>query len=193
MNDQEQRTVNSARPSGTGGFLHPERILGRLDVRPGMVVADFGAGAGHYSLPLARAVGEPGKVYAIDIQRSSLDLIRSRAELEHRLNIETIWADLERPSGSRLAEACCDLVLISNILFQAEAKSALLAEARRVLKPGGKLAIIEWDEAPFAVGPPAESKVPKALARRLALDQGFEADREFEAGSHHYGLLFQKP
>ncbi len=179
--------------TGPGGFLHPERIVKSLEVRPGWSVADFGAGAGYYTLPLARAVGESGRVYAIDIQRSSLDLIRSRANLEHRLNIETIWADLEAPSGSRLPAGSCDLVVISNILFQAESKPAILAEAKRVLKPGGALAVIEWDETPLAIGPPAERKVPKSLARRLSLEAGFSLEREFEAGSHHYGLLFKKP
>ncbi len=179
--------------TGTGGFLHPERITAYLDVRPGMTVADFGAGGGYFSLPLARAVGDSGKVYALDIQKSALDLIRSKASLEHRLNLETIWADLELPSGSRLPSSSCDLVIVANILFQAENKRTVLEEARRVLKPGGRLVILEWDETPFPAGPPANLKVPKTLSRRLAAEAGFEPEKEFEAGSHHYGLLFKKP
>lgn len=180
-------------PTGTGGFLHPERIIAYLDVRPGMAVADFGAGGGYFSLPLARAVGDQGKVYALDIQKSALDLIRSRAGLEHRLNLETIWADLELDAGSRLPGSSCDLVIVANILFQVEDKRAVLQEAKRVLKTGGQLVVLEWDEAPFPAGPPQELKVPKVLARRLALEVGFEAEKEFAAGSHHYGLLFKKP
>ncbi|MBI4132185.1 MAG: class I SAM-dependent methyltransferase [Candidatus Sungbacteria bacterium] len=178
--------------SGTGGFLHPEGIIGRLDIRPGMVVADFGAGSGYFSIPAARRVGEGGKVYAIDIQQTAINLLRSKASLEHLLNIEAVWADLERPAGSRLAEGAVDFVIIANILFQAAEKAAVLAEAKRVLRTGGKLAILEWDETPFPAGPPAALRVPKSLVRQLTEGVGFQLEKEFEAGSHHYGLLFVK-
>lgn len=185
-------SVQTTSSSGTAGFLHPERILRYLDIRPGMVVADFGAGAGHFSIPAARLVGENGKVYAIDIQKSSLDFIKSKANLEHLLRVETVWADLELPKGSRLLDNAVDLVIIANILFQSEKKSEVLAEAWRILRSGGRLAILEWDETPFPVGPPMMLRVQKSSARRLSEEAGFELEKEFEAGSHHYGLLFRK-
>jgi ubiquinone/menaquinone biosynthesis C-methylase UbiE len=157
-----------------------------------MVVADFGAGGGYFALPAARAVGSEGKVYTIDIQRQAIDLIRSKATLDHLLNIETVWADLERPSGSHLPDASVDLVIVANILFQAEDKRRVIAEAHRVARSGGRLAILEWDETPFPAGPPKNLRIAKAAARRLAQDAGFELENEFEAGTHHYGLLFKK-
>lgn len=178
--------------SGTGGFLQPERIVARLDIRPGMVVADFGAGSGYFSIPAARKVGENGKVYAIDIQPHAVDLIRSKANLEHLRNIETIWADLERPQGSHLPDNAVDFVIVANILFQAEAKSEVFKEARRVLRTGGYLAVLEWDETPFPAGPPMTLRTPKAGVKRMAEEAGFELEKEFDAGSHHYGLLFKK-
>ena len=107
-------------PRGTGGFLHPERTLAELEIRPGMVVADFGCGGGYFSIPAARLVGEGGKVFAVDVQKQAVDHVRSRANLDHLLNVETVWADLETPKGSRLHDAAADLVIIANILFQAE-------------------------------------------------------------------------
>ena len=186
-----QETTRSG-AAGAGGFLHPERIIRRLELRPGMVVADFGAGGGYFALPAARAVGSEGKVYAIDIQRHAIDLIRSKAVLDHLLNVETVWADLERASGSHLPEASVDLVIVANILFQAEDKRRVIAEAHRVTRSGGRLAILEWDQAPFPAGPPGDLRMAKAAARRLAEEAGFELEKEFEAGSHHYGLLFVK-
>mgnify|MGYP001592971675 FL=1 len=182
----------SASPPGTGGFLHPERTMGRLGIRPGMIVADFGAGTGYFSLPAARLVGESGKVYAIDVQKQAVDLVRSKANLEHLQNVETVWADLERPSGSHLPDASVDLVIVANILFQADAKAEVLAEARRIAKSGGRLAVLEWDQTPFPAGPPAAMCISKPLARRLAEEAGFQLEKEFEAGTHHYGLLFVK-
>lgn len=180
------------RAAETSGFLDPERIVANLGLRPGMVVADFGTGSGYFTLPAARRVGEGGKVFAIDIQRHALDLVRSKANLERLLNIETIWADLERPSGSHLPGEAVDFVIIANILFQAEAKGGVLAEARRVLRRGGRLALLEWDEAPTSLGPPVAIRIPKRLARQLAEAAGFELEKEFEAGGHHYGFLFVK-
>lgn len=190
MSETDQ--VQTAAVRGTGGFLHPERIIARLDIRPAMVVADFGAGGGYFSIPAARRVGENGTVYAIDIQRSAIDRIRSKANLEHLRNIETVWADLERPQGSHLPAAAADVVIVANILFQAEAKAEVLAEAWRVLRTGGHLAVLEWDETPFAAGPPPPLRIAKPQARRMAETAGFELEKEFEAGSHHYGLLFVK-
>lgn len=184
--------IQQEKVTGTGGFLHPERIMAKLDIRPGMIVADFGAGAGYFAIPAARRAGENGKVYAIDIQKQAIDHIKSKANLEHLLNIETIWADLERPQGSHLPDASADFVIIANILFQAEKKREVLAEAHRVARDGGDLAILEWDETPFPAGPAQALRVPKQLAKRLAEEAGFKLEKEFEAGSHHYGLLFRK-
>lgn len=174
-------------------FLHPERIVNQFDIRPGMIVADFGAGSGHFALAIARKVGERGKVYAVDIQKNALTLIKSKAELEHLLQVEPVWADLELPQGSRLHEASVDFVIISNILFQVTSKRAVLAEAHRILKRGGTMAVLEWAATPLPAGPPRNLRMPKAEIRRLAETVGFGFVSEFEAGSHHYGLLFTRP
>lgn len=178
----------------TGGvkFLHPERTIGYFDVKNGMTVADFGAGSGFFTMAMARIVGESGKVYAIDIQKPSLDLIKSKAHIENLLNIETVWADLELPQGSHLPAQSVDLVVVSNILFQVENKLEVFREAHRVLKAQGRIAVIEWDETPFPGGPPVEMRIAKREAQSLLGQAGFILDREFETGSHHYGLLYKK-
>lgn len=178
--------------SGTGGFLQPERLITRFGIRPGMLVADFGAGGGYFSIPAARMVGENGKVYAIDIQKQAVDLIKSKANLEHLLQIETVWGDLERPQGSRLPEAQVDLVIVANILFQAEKKQEVLAEAGRVTRSDGQVAVLEWEQTPFPAGPPMALRVPRVSVKRWAEAAGLVLEQEFEAGSHHYGLIFRK-
>lgn len=174
-------------------FLDPERIVAGFGLKKGDHVADFGAGHGYFTLALARAVGREGKVWAVDVQQSALDMIRSRAMAEHLLNIEYVRADLEAPDASRLPEQFMDFVLIGNILFQAEERAEILREARRILREGGKMAIIEWyPMAPGTLGPAQTLRVKKADAKALAAQAGFEPDREFSAGPHHYGLLFVK-
>lgn len=180
--------------SGTGGFLEPERIVRYFDLEPGDFVADFGAGHGYFTLLVAKIVGDNGKVFAIDIQKPVLEVIKSKARLEHILNIETVWADLERPHGSKLRDDFIDFVIVANILFQTEDKKAVLAEAYRVLRTGKRMALIEWSaQEKTALGPPFNLRIKRETAQAIAEEVGFEFEREFEAGSHHYGLLFQKP
>lgn len=176
----------------SGGFLDPEKIVDLFGIEKGDHVADFGAGHGYYTIPLARRVGGNGKVYAVDIQRQVLDVIRTKAKLEHLLNIETVLANLEEDNGSKIKEQYCDFVVISNILFQADEKQNVVREAYRILRAGGRLAMIEWDMNSGNFGPTRNLRVSRELARNLALDEGFEFDREFAAGVFHYGLLFKK-
>lgn len=173
-------------------FAEPERIIRSFDLERGDFIADFGAGHGFFTIPMARIVGGDGKVFAIDIQKDTLDVVRARAKLDHLLNIEYIWADLDEEGGSRLKNEFIDFVLVSNVLFQAENKAAYIKEARRILRTGGRLAIIEWDETPTPLGPPIGFRVKKESAIELAQSAGFSLEKEFEAGSHHYGLLFVK-
>jgi ubiquinone/menaquinone biosynthesis C-methylase UbiE len=173
--------------------LEPGRIVAGFGVRQGDHIADFGSGHGYFTLPLARAAGAGGRVYAIDVQESALDAIRSAAAFEHLLNIEYVRADLDIRGGSHLKDRFIDLVVMGNILFQAQDKDALLHEARRVLREDGRLAMIEWDASAVSpLGPPPAMRVKKDAARAAALQAGFEYDREFAAGTHHYGLLFVK-
>lgn len=179
-------------------FLEPERIVKNLGIEKGDYVADFGAGHGYFTIPLAKAVGGDGKVYAIDIQKPVLDIIRSRAKLDHLLNIETVWADLDQPGGSKLKDKFLEFVIIASILFQAENKVGLFHEAHRILHEKGRLAVIEWDEtqtppaARAGLGPPLAMRIPKEQVKLWAGQAGFSFDREFEAGTHHYGLIFRK-
>lgn len=177
----------------TNGFLNPDFIVRGFDLKPGQIIADLGAGAGYFTIPLARATGHTGKIYAIDIQKHALNIIKSKAKLEHLLNIDYIWADLEMPTGSKLKDESVDFAVISNILFQAEKRFDVLKEACRILKPKSRMAVFEWDQSNFSGGPPVYLRVPPIQAKTLAQDAGFMFEREFNAGSHHYGFLFRKP
>lgn len=162
-------------------FLNPETVVDEWDVRPGETVADFGAGSGFFSIALAKRVGHAGKVYALEIRQEALDAIKSKVKLYRLLNIDPIRANLEAERGSTLKNDTMDKVVISNILFQAESKKNIVQEAFRILRPGGVALVIEWKE-----------KVKKNEVERLFEEVGFSLKKEFDAGSHHYGLIFKK-
>lgn len=178
-------------PLNTANFAHPKRNVGALGIEPGMSVADFGSGSGIYVLHIAEALEHSGHVYAVDVQQDLLRRVKNEAHRRGFKNVGIIWTDLERPGSSKLADKTLDLVLISNLLFQIENKAAVLAEAWRILKPTGRLAIIDWSESFGGMGPIKENVVTKEAALALARDSGFELQREFSAGAHHYGMMLR--
>ena len=173
------------------GFANPVENILAIGLQGGMKIADFGAGSGAYTLAAARTVGAHGKVYAVEVQKDLLTRIKNTATQEHLDNVEIIWGDFELPHGSRIADCLVDVVIISNALFQLENKSGALHEARRILKPAGKLAIIDWSESYSGMGPTKSDVVQKEAALELARMAGFTLMNEFAAGAHHYGLLLR--
>ncbi len=173
-------------------FSDPKQNVHRFGIREGMHVADFGAGSGAYTLALAPLVGTTGVVYAIDVQRDLLTRIQNEAIQRDFENIEIVWSDMESTDGVRLKDELLDCVLLSNVLFQLENKNAVIKEAWRVLKPEGTLVIIDWSESYGGLGPQQDAVVTQAEAQLLCTDNGFAFRRQFEAGEHHYGLVFAK-
>lgn len=174
-----------------GGFLNVEKIADQFDIAPNEVIADFGSGYGFFAIAFAKRVGSSGQVFAIDVLPTALEAVRSQAKIEGLFNIKVIQGNLEKPGGSNLSPESCDLVLIANVLFQVPDKPSLIDEAKRVLKVGGRLAIVEWKPY-IAVGPLKESRMTEADLKQLVLSKGFSELKTVDAGTHHYGFVFKK-
>lgn len=179
---------------GTGGFLNPQKVLDGLEIQAPSRIAHFGCGHGYFTIPLAKMVGKEGQIYAIDILQEALDEVKLKAESEAVSNIETIRGDLEVYSGSKVPDESCDMVLLANILFQSKKKSDIIKEARRVLKFGGNLVIIDWQPTGAAMKLTSDSgwRISADEAQRLAEEHNFSMERSFDAGDYHYGLIFKK-
>ncbi len=159
---------------------------------PTQSVGDFGSGSGFYSLALAKMVGDSGRVYAIDIQKDLLAKIKNEAAKSHLFNIEIIWADFEAPLGTRLKENTLDRAIISNTLFQIENKEDFLSEVARVLRPSGKVMVVEWADSFGGLGPEKNKILPKEKCLKLLQKAGFVLEKEIKAGAHHYGFVMKK-
>lgn len=185
----------SMQTHATGRFAHPALNTDALGIHEGMVVADFGVGSGQYALHIAERVGRSGVVYAIDVQQPLLVRLKNESHRKGLDTIHIVWGDVTRVGGSKIADGVVDRVLISNLLFQLEEPIQALKEARRILKPAGQLALIDWSDAPPSSGrrwgPHTSHRIKKDQALVLARKAHFESVREFNAGAHHYGLIFR--
>lgn len=174
------------------GFAHPAKNVATLGIEPGMKVADFGAGSGAYVFAIAEMLHGSGTVFAVDIQKDLLRRIKNEAARRNMPHVEIVWGDLEEKGGSKFDDATLDLVLLSNILFQVRHRTMLIEEAMRVVRDTGKIAFIDWSESYGGLGPHPDHVFSKEEALLCAHTCGLSLIREFSAGAHHYGLLFQK-
>ena len=170
-------------------FLNPYSAVDEFGIEKGMAVADFGSGAGHFVLSMANRAGRDGKVYAVDLRQSVLEVLEGHIKLKGLLQIKPIRGDVEQTNGSTLREGSQDVVLCSNILHQVDHPFNVLKEAARVLKESGRLIIIDWLEG-AKLGP--ANRISQKKTEELASEAGFKKDREFQTGVQHYGLIFKK-
>jgi ubiquinone/menaquinone biosynthesis C-methylase UbiE len=173
-------------------FANPLTNLERLGLEHGMRVADIGAGLGAYALGSAKLVGDNGKVYAIDVQQDLLKKLKTESVRQKLHNIDVIWANAEKKISTKLHDAALDAAIISNVLFQSDDKRGFVEEAIRILKPGGKLMVIDWTDSFGGLGPHENEVFTKDKALALLHSFPVSLSSEFDAGDHHYGLIFIK-
>lgn len=174
-------------------LAHPDAVVAALRAEPGMKVADFGAGQGAHLAGLSEAVGPAGRVYALDVQKPLVDRLAVEAKRRGLANVDALWADLEVPRASGLGDGALDRALVSHLLFQVDDRAAVLAEAFRALKPGGRALFVEWSpEAPAARLHGERLVSPEALAALVAA-AGFAQAQPVQVGAAQHALLAAKP
>jgi cyclopropane fatty-acyl-phospholipid synthase-like methyltransferase len=120
-----------------------DQVLADLSLKPGMIVADIGAGSGFFSRPLAKAVAPGGKVYAVDIQQGLLDYINKRDAEENIHNLQTVLGEFDDP---KLPMRNVDLAFINDVLHHIEHRALYLKALGTYMKPTGRIAIIEMNK-----------------------------------------------
>ncbi len=119
----------------------PDKVMNAIRVKPGMTVAEIGAGHGRYVVQLAVRVGEKGKVYAEDIDKAALKHLEKRCEKGNLKNVETIIGNVDDP---KLPKNKLDLIFIISSYHHFSDPVTLMKNARSSLKSDGKIAIGEW-------------------------------------------------
>ena len=161
------------------------KVMDLLDVRPGMAVADIGAGSGYYVGRLSRRVGPEGRVFAQDVERRYLERLRQRVSRERLGNVELI---LGEPHDPRLPPRSVDLALLVHMYHEIAQPFGLLANLAPAMRPGGRVAILDVD------GPIQAHGTPRALLSCELAAVGYrEVAWHWVEGRSVYLAVFEPP
>lgn len=168
-------------------------ILNKISLSEGQKIAELGCGNfGYFVFPAAKLIGSRGRLFAVDILKTTLEEIKKRAFQENLKQVEIVWSNLEVFKGTKIESSSLDRALLINVLHQSMKKSDILREATRMLKTGAKLLIIDWKNIDSPLGPESSTRVSKQSLKLAAPKLGLILEEEFEAGPYHYGLIFYK-
>src|SRR5690348_7205969 len=144
-------------------WQQPDRVIAALALAPTMTVADVGAGTGYFTVRLARAVPQ-GEVIATDIEPDMVRYLGERARREHLPNVKTVLAGADDP---HLAPASVDRILVVDVWHHLADRARYAAGLARALRPGGKIAVVDFTAAATR-GPPRHHRLaPEAIAADL--------------------------
>lgn len=188
---------NGQKPHGAGRssfeFVDIDRLFQHLSLTTSTVFLDLGCGKGNYALAAARAVGPLGIVYGIDSWQEGLDELEKRAASEDLHNIITIRANLNEhiPLESAMADVCFMATVLHDLLRESSGEIAI-TEIARVLRPGGRLCIVEFKKVEDSPGPPLSVRLSPEETEKIVTSFGFVRDLITEISPFHY-LLTASP
>jgi ubiquinone/menaquinone biosynthesis C-methylase UbiE len=167
------------------GHGEAERVLNRLGVKPGMRVADVGAGDGYYTVRLATRLGPGGTIYAEDVAQPYLDHLAERLAREGIAGVTLVHG---MPTDPRLPEGSVDLALLAHMYHEVEQPYEFLSRLHAALAPGGRVAIIDNDK------PTGEHGTPPTLLRCELAAVGYrQVDFLWLAPADGYLAVFAPP
>lgn len=170
-------------------WFNPEKILTDAGLRSGMVFIDIGCGDGFFTMLASQVVGEKGKVYAVDIDDDAIERLKRRVVEKGLINVKAVAAEAEE---TVFCEACADIVFYSIVLHDFRDSAKVLRNAKRMVKPSGKLVDLDWKKKRMAFGPPEQIRFNEEKASTLIKSAGFEIESTKDVGPHHY-VIVAKP
>ncbi len=167
----------------------PARVADALQLQPGNVVADVGAGTGYFNPYWSRAVGERGAVFAVDVEARLVAHLRDRAEKEATANVVPILGSASHP---RLPPGLVDVAILVNTYHHIDLRRDYFRRFRRFLAPRGRLVIIDWRaEGEMPVGPPADHRISAAQVVEELGAAGYVPVGSLDFLPHQYGRIFR--
>jgi ubiquinone/menaquinone biosynthesis C-methylase UbiE len=167
----------------------PDLLLEGLALKPGMTVADVGAGTGYYTWLISPRVGDAGKVYAVDVQPEMVRMIKERMQKRGAGNVLPVLASA---TDTRLPAATVDLALMVDVYHELEYPAEVLDSIVRSLKPGGRVVFVEYRAEDPAVPIKPLHKMSEAQIRREATRHGLSWEKTINNLPWQHMVIFRR-
>ena len=184
------------KPQGAGkssyDLIDPGALWAALNLPQGTTFLDLGCGQGNYSLAAADLIGPNGLVYAVDLWEEGIAALKARAAREGRTNLKPLAAGADQVP---LESGSVDVVLMATVLHdlvEAGTEGGALAEVARVIKAGGRLAIVEFHKIDGPPGPPRHIRLDPAEVEAMVAPYGFARQQIINLGPYNYLITFVK-
>ena len=179
---------------GTFEFIDRRCFFEELRIEESAVLLDVGSGKGDYTIALAEVIGSAGCIYALDAWEEGLAQLTERALRLGLKNVRTIAADVNKaiplPDGS--VDICLMATVLHDLLREGTGEVAL-SETARVLKPGGRLAIVEFKKIEDGPGPPLRMRLSEKELEGVLAPFDFKTERVSDVGPYHYLFIASHP
>lgn len=166
----------------------PDEVIETLSLKPGDIVADIGAGTGYFTRRFAKAVGDTGIAYGVDLEPNMLRYMAARAEKDGQPNIVPVLATESSPS---LAPASVDLIFICNTIHHISNRDAYYRILKRTLRDGGRFVVVDFrKDAKLADGPSEAMRLAKNALISEVTASGFALARDHDLLPEQYFVVF---
>ncbi|HZT31224.1 MAG TPA: methyltransferase domain-containing protein [Bryobacteraceae bacterium] len=167
--------------------LKADEVIGKLELKPGDIVADIGSGSGSFSIPMAKAVAPNGILYAVDIDQAMLDHVAERAKKAGITNLRTVLGEYDDP---KLPVKDVDVAFFHRVLHMIEHRQVYLNSTAKYLKPDGRVVVIDKnrEDSPNSWMWLNQSDVDSWMAAI-----GFYPAQHFAVFDDRYFVVYQRP
>lgn len=168
--------------------LPPELTLEKLGLDTEDILADIGCGIGYFTIPAAKILNPGNIIYALDTSAVMLEGLKERALESGVSNIITIQTE---EYDLKLPDEVISFGLLVNVFHEIEEKQKFIQEIKRVLKPEGCLAIIEWKKESMEMGPPVSHRLSAEEIITILERENFKPYSKMEINGTYTALVFK--
>jgi ubiquinone/menaquinone biosynthesis C-methylase UbiE len=169
-------------------WLAPQDVIRLLNLASGMSIADIGAGSGFFAFPFARVIEPDGRLCAVDLQPEMLEFLR--AKLRSAASPRNLELIAGTATATNLKDASCDLVFLGNVWHELDDHARVLLEMARILRPGGRVAILDWrTDVQNPPGPPAGHRIAAADTTAALQAAGWAVLQTTDVGRYSYLVI----
>ena len=187
LHDNPAAYIKALEDPRRDAYQKPHEVMEALAVKGGEVIADIGSGSGYFTLRLAQHVGPSGRVYAVDVSPDMIRHLNARVRDAGLTNVSAILA----PPDDPLLPQQVDRFLIVDVWHHIEDQAGYLAKMKKLLKPGGRVIMIDFHKRELPVGPPVGMKIAREDLLKQMTASGFRLAAEHTFLPYQYFMVFE--